>query len=57
MNGSLIARGLVMMAIGIGVTAATYSAASGGGTYIMAWGPIVYGFITLIRGLGDSSPR
>ncbi|MDP6634437.1 MAG: hypothetical protein QGG42_06040 [Phycisphaerae bacterium] len=36
---------------GIVVTAATYSAASGGGTYVVAWGAIVFGAIQFFRGL------
>ena len=37
------------------VTAATYSAASGGGTYVVAWGAIVFGAIQFIQGLVQSS--
>ena len=36
---------------GIVVTAATYSAASGGGSYVVAWGAIVFGAIQFFRGL------
>ncbi len=36
---------------GIAVTAATYSAAEGGGTYVVAWGAIVFGAIEFFRGL------
>ena len=36
---------------GIVVTAATYSAASNGGTYVVAWGAIVFGAIQFFRGL------
>jgi hypothetical protein len=38
---------------GIVVTAATYGAAAsaGGGTYVVAWGAIVFGAIQFIRGL------
>ncbi len=37
---------------GIVVTIATYSAAaSGGGTYVVAWGAIIFGGIQFIRGL------
>jgi DNA-directed RNA polymerase subunit RPC12/RpoP len=46
--------GVLWMVGGIVVTAATYSAASssaGGGTYIVAWGAILFGFIDFMRGL------
>ena len=33
------------------VTVATYAAASGGGTYIIAWGAIIVGAIQFFRGL------
>ena len=36
---------------GIVVTALTYSAASGGGSYVVAWGAIVFGGIQFCRGL------
>lgn len=40
---------------GIVVTAATYSAASGGGKYVVAWGAILFGAIQFFRGLIQSS--
>jgi len=40
---------------GIAVTAITYTAASGGGTYFVAWGAIVFGAIQFIRGLAARS--
>jgi hypothetical protein len=36
---------------GIAVTAATYGAASGGGSYVVAWGAIAFGAIQFFRGL------
>lgn len=33
------------------VTAVTYSAASGGGVYVIAWGAIVFGIIDFFIGL------
>jgi len=36
---------------GILVTALTYAAASGGGTYLVAWGAVVFGAIQAVRGL------
>jgi hypothetical protein len=47
-----ITLGAILLVIGIIVTAATYDSASReGGTYIVAWGPMVYGAIRLIKGL------
>jgi hypothetical protein len=40
---------------GILVTAITYSAASGGGTYIITWGAIIFGAIQFFRGLSQMS--
>lgn len=40
---------------GILVTAATYSAASDGGTYVIAWGAIVFGAIQFFSGLVRST--
>ena len=43
---------LLLVVVGIIVTAVTYDSASqGGGTYIVAWGPMVYGAIRLFKGL------
>jgi hypothetical protein len=40
--------------VGIVVTAVTYDSASEqGGTYIVAWGPMVYGAIRLFKGLAS----
>lgn len=36
---------------GIVVTIVTYNAASGGGTYVIAWGAILFGGIQLLKGL------
>jgi hypothetical protein len=36
---------------GIAVTAYTYSAASGGGTYVVAWGAIIFGGWQFVKGL------
>lgn len=44
--------GIILLVIGIAITAFTYDSASRqGGTYIVAYGPIVVGVIKLIRGL------
>jgi len=50
-NGQ-IAVGALILVIGIGITAATYSAASqSGGTYTIAYGAILVGVIKIVRGL------
>lgn len=36
---------------GIIVTAVTYQAASGGGTYVVAWGAIIFGAVQFFKGL------
>jgi hypothetical protein len=49
-----ITYGLILLVVGIIVTAFTYSSASQeGGTYIVAWGPMVYGAIRLFKGLAS----
>lgn len=47
----LIGAGL--FAIGLFLTVATYSSATerGGGSYVLAWGPMVYGAIRVLRAL------
>lgn len=50
--------GAVFLVVGILITAVTYgnaSASTGGGTYIIAYGPIVFGIISIVRGLANSS--
>ncbi len=36
---------------GIIVTAVTYQAASGGGTYVVAWGAIIFGAVQFFKGV------
>jgi hypothetical protein len=49
-----ITLGLILLVVGIVVTAATYDSASRqGGTYIIAWGPMVFGAIRLFKGLAS----
>jgi hypothetical protein len=46
--------GGVLLALGLIITLATYESAAssaGGGTYIIAYGPMIYGAIRLFRGL------
>jgi hypothetical protein len=38
---------------GIIITAVTYGAASGGGRYMVAFGPIIYGAIRFFRGVSQ----
>ncbi|HAS42941.1 MAG TPA: hypothetical protein DCS93_20845 [Microscillaceae bacterium] len=40
---------------GIVVTAASYSAASGGGTYVVTWGAILFGAVQFFKGLVNSA--
>ena len=44
--------GGVICGVGIAITVATYQVASssGGGTYLMAWGPIIFGGWRFLRG-------
>jgi hypothetical protein len=44
--------GAGLVALGVVITVVTYNfASSGGGTYIMMWGPIVFGGFILLRGI------
>jgi len=45
--------GVLWLVGGSLVTAATMSAASGGGAYVVAWGAILFGGIQFLRGLGQ----
>lgn len=46
-----MARGGIIFLIGAAVTLATYSAAQGGGTYVVAWGAILFGGFDFLAGL------
>ena len=51
-GGRELAIGVVLLIIGIAVTAGTYNAVKeSGGHYIMAYGPIAVGIVNIIRGL------
>jgi hypothetical protein len=52
-----ILHGALWCIAGIVVTAATYTAAAsgGGGTYVVAWGAIIFGAIQFFRGLSQSA--
>jgi hypothetical protein len=44
--------GGIAVAVGLLITAVTYShAASGGGIYVIAWGPVVFGLLQIVRGM------
>ncbi len=46
--------GAIALAVGIGITVVTYGNASSspsGGRYIVAWGPMLFGFIAFVQGL------
>ena len=51
-----IVMGLIWLVAGIGITFRTYRSAvsSGGGQYVFAYGPIIFGAIQLLRGVGGS---
>lgn len=44
-----IAINIVMIVIAIVVSVGTYAAAEGGGTYLIWWGPVVWGVVNLFR--------
>ncbi len=48
----LVGFGIAWFALGLVVTIVTYSAANnaGGGVYIVAWGPMLYGVVSVVRG-------
>jgi hypothetical protein len=49
-----VITGSVLFVIGLVITIATYSSASSsptGGTYFVAWGPMIFGIIAIIRGV------
>jgi hypothetical protein len=51
-SGQMVAGGLICL-VGIVVTVGSYMAASGGGTYVVAWGAIVFGAIRFFKGLAE----
>jgi len=54
-TGQLVLGGALLL-IGILITAVTYgSASTGGGTYIIAYGPMIFGCGQIIRGIGGMS--
>jgi hypothetical protein len=53
-RSGMILKGALWLGGGLALTIVTYSSAQGGGTYVLAWGPMIYGLITLVRGLAGS---
>ena len=55
----LIVTGIIMLGLGLAITIGTESMAreSGGGTYIVAYGPMIAGIIYLLKGLLATPPR
>lgn len=49
-----ILYGSLWLVGGLAVTLFTYSSASGGGTYVVTWGAIIFGAIQLFRGLSNA---
>ncbi|MER7280639.1 hypothetical protein ABT369_39985 [Dactylosporangium sp. NPDC000244] len=41
--------GLILIAAGVGITVCTYM--SGSSVYLVAWGPVIWGVVQLIRGI------
>ena len=52
-GGRQILVGVALLVLGIAITAGTHSAArhAGGGSYVIAYGPIVVGVITIFKGI------
>ena len=49
-----IRNGALWCVGGLVVTGMTYSMASGGGSYLVCWGPVIFGGIQLFRGMANS---
>jgi hypothetical protein len=50
----LVVTGSILFAVGLLITIFTLGHAessAGGGTYIVAWGPMAFGIVAIIRGL------
>jgi hypothetical protein len=43
--------GLILFGIGLAITVVTHAMAKSGGTYIITWGPMIVGVISVVRGL------
>jgi hypothetical protein len=47
----LLIFGIIAFIVGLAITAGTYAGASNGGTYFISWGPMTFGFISIVRGI------
>ncbi|MEX0703780.1 MAG: hypothetical protein WD069_16905 [Planctomycetales bacterium] len=47
--------GAIVCIVGIVVTVGSYSAATGGGSYVVAWGAVLFGAVQFFRGLTQSA--
>ncbi|MBX9243927.1 hypothetical protein ICW40_03785 [Actinotalea ferrariae] len=43
--------GVVMLLVGLGVTIGGYVSADVGGSYVVLWGPVVVGLVSIVRGV------
>ncbi len=50
-NSKKIVTGIIWAALGTAVTVITYVSSSEGGTYVFAWGAVLFGVIDIIAGL------
>ncbi len=46
-----LGAGVLLFLIGLVITVGTYSMASGGGMYVISWGPMAFGAIRAVKGL------
>lgn len=49
-----ILTGLALIALGAALTALTFAMAEPGGTFVVAFGPIIFGAISVLAGLGNA---
>jgi hypothetical protein len=54
-GNSQVLLGVLFLLGGIIITAVTYDSASSGGSYIIAYGPMIYGVYSIIRGVARMS--
>lgn len=50
-----VKKGAIWFFIGAAITMVTFSMAKGGGTYLVAFGPMVYGAVMIVWGIIDSA--
>ena len=58
-GGGLIALGIILVVVGIAITVITkdHATRQGGGTYVVAYGPIIWGAVMFFRGLARLGSR